>query len=126
MKRKLIIAGCVALVTAFVIVEFTKPAGIPAGFSKQAFIRNENNEGVIRLYYAFTVADPATADYAQAGNQLPYNRHSGETTAFFFDAKEPAPQKLDLYPPHFDTTRYRPVAVYTRQQDGRVTVSKQE
>ncbi len=129
MKRKLITLGLVAIVAGFVIFEWTKPTGageLPDGVKKVAFVRNENNKGIIRLYYALTVPDPATADYEYAGNRLPYNRHSGVTTAFFFDEKQPVPGKLQLEAPHFDTARYKPVAIYTRHPDGTVVISKPE
>lgn len=129
MKRKWIIPGLAAIVAGFVIFEMISPAGmgeLPDGFKRVAFVRNENNEGIIRLYYALTVYDPATAAYEEAGNSLPYNRHSGVTTAFFFDEKRPVPDKLQLESPHFDTTLYRPVAVYTRGRDGAVILSKPE
>lgn len=126
MKRKLISWSLALIVLGFIVFELVKPADLPKGFQRVAFVRNENNKGTIELFYAFAVADPSTANYEQAGNSLPYNKHSGITTAFFFDEKAAVPRDLQLQSPHFDTVKYKPVAIYTRQKDGTVSVTKPE
>lgn len=101
------------------------PSDLKGEFKEIAFVRNEQNKaGIIRIY-AFRVSDTTGADYLGCGDLLPHNDYGSLTKAFFFDADGPAPETIRLEPPHFDTTRYDPVAVYTKGKDkvGRVKIS---
>lgn len=91
---------------------------IPGGFDRVAYVRNENNQGGIYQYYAFTVTDTSVADYIALVEMLPFHGKTGETTVFFFDKDRPFPKLLELKNPHFDTTEYFPVAVYIRDKTG--------
>lgn len=127
MKKKFIAFGLGLVLAGFIAFEFLKPESslqLPDGFTKTAFVRNENNMGVVLLYYAFSVADTTGDDYELLGNSLPYNKHNGITTVFFFDEKKPVPNELQLQYPHFDTTKYYPVAVYVKDQEGKVAVKR--
>lgn len=111
----------VTIVIGLVFYNFSKLPGrndIPGGFNEVAYIRNENNLGPIILYYAFTVEDIDRADYEALGKTLPFNKTSGITTAFMFDKAKPAPSSLSLEFPHFDTTRFQPIAVYVIDKAG--------
>lgn len=94
------------------------PGDLIGGFEEVAFVRNEQNKGGIIRVYAFSVADTIGADYIGCGNLLPHNDYGSITTAYFFESGKPIPDLLDLEPPHFDTTRYQPVAVYNKGDDG--------
>lgn len=98
---------------------------IPGGFSQTAFVRNENNLGTVVLLYAFSVKDTTRADYLAYGNTLSYHTYSGTTTAYFFAAENMAPAQLQLNSPHFDTARYKPVALYHKNVSGAATVVRQ-
>lgn len=123
---KKIIYGVILLaIVGFIFYNFSKIPSrndIPGGFDEVAYIRNENNLGTVLLYYAFTVEDTAKADYMALGKTLPFNKTSGITTAFMFDKASPAPTQLTLEAPHFDTTRYRPIAVYVIDKVGNRTL----
>lgn len=119
--KRIIIPVILVGVTGLIFYNFSKLPGrndIPGGFDEVAYVRNENNLGTVLLYYAFTVADTARADYEALGKTLPFNKTSGITTAFLFDKAKPAPSVLSLHPPHFDTTRYQPIAVYVIDKVG--------
>lgn len=88
------------------------------GFVEVAFVRNEQNKGGIIRIYAFSVSDTIDADYSGCGELLPHNQYGSVTTAYFFASRKPVPDLLRLEPPHFDTTLYKPVAVYYRGEDG--------
>ena len=81
-------------------------------------LRNEQNKGGIIRIYAFTVSHPVEADYLGCGDLLPHNDYGSLTKAYFFESGAPAPTTLRLSPPHFDTTRFRPLAVYSKDKDG--------
>src|SRR5690606_7044262 len=93
------------------------PADLKGGFEEIAFVRNEQNKGGIVRIYAFSVADTTGADYRGCGELLPYNDYGSITKAYFFQADKAAPTSLQLEPPHFDTTRFHPVAVYLKNAD---------
>lgn len=125
--RRIIIPVILILTVGLIFYNFSKLPGrnaIAGGFDEVAYVRNENNLGTVLLYYAFTVADTAGADYEALGKTLPFNKTSGITTAFMFDKAKPAPAELSLTPPHFDTTRYRPVAVYVIDKVGNRTLTR--
>lgn len=125
--KKAIIALAVAGILGMLLYNFSKITtrnSLPGGFDEVAYVRNENNLGTVLLYYAFTVADTARADYMALGKTLPFNKTSGITTAFMFDKTRPAPTELRLEPPHFDTTLYRPIAVYTIDKVGNRTLER--
>jgi hypothetical protein len=125
---KKVIIGLVAVaVIGLVFYNFSKIPSrndIPGGFNEVAYVRNENNLGTILLYYAFTVKDPANADYEALGKTLPFNKSSGITTAFMFEEGKPAPSTLRLDPPHFDTTQYTPIAKYVIDKVGNRTLTE--
>lgn len=126
MKTKLI-AGVIVICLIVVFYNFSSIPSrndIPGGFDEVAYVRNENNLGTILLYYAFTVKDQEGADYDALGKTLPFNKSSGITTAFIFDKESPAPNKLTLDPPHFDTTQYKPIAVYVIDKVGNRTLTR--
>lgn len=128
MKRKNIIIVVVLVTTiGLIFYNFSKIPSrndIPGGFDEVAYVRNENNLGTVLLYYAFTVEDTTVADYHALGKTLPFNKTSGITTAFMFDKAKPAPSKLILDPPHFDTALYHPIAVYVIDKVGNRTLNK--
>lgn len=128
MKRKnLIVAVILLAVVGLIFYNFSKIPGrsdIPGGFDEVAYVRNENNLGTVLLYYAFTVEDTTRADYTALGKTLPFNKTSGITTAFMFDKTKPAPSELRLEPPHFDTTRYQPIAIYVIDKVGNRTLTR--
>lgn len=107
---------------AFEFLRIPSTSSIKGGFEEVAYIRNENNLGSVLLYYAFTVEKPAEAEYKTFGNTLPHNKHNGITTAFMFAKGQPAPPSLSLVPPHFDTTLYKPIAVFRKDKTGNITV----
>ncbi len=120
MKKK-IIAFVALVLIGIVFYNFSKIPNrndIPGGFDEVAYIRNENNQGTILLYYAFTVADTTNADYLALGKTLPFNKSSGITTAFMFDKTKPAPISLSLAPPHYDTLKFKPIGVYVIDKVG--------
>ena len=85
-------------------------------FEKVAYVRNENNQGGIYQYYAYTVSDTAQADYIALMEMLPFSGKTGETTVYFFDKNRPYPAVLTLEVPNFDVYQYQPVAVYVRNK----------
>lgn len=125
MKKGKVIGGIVLLaILAWIYLNFAKipnRSDLPGGFEEVAFVRNENNLGTVLLYYAFTVKDTTIANYEALGKTLPFNKTSGVTTAFFFHGS--APDKLTLEAPHYDTTRFRPVRVYTIDKVGNRTLT---
>lgn len=88
---------------------------IPGAFNQTAFIRNENNMGSIISLYAFSTGDTTKADYIALGNLMPHNKSGGITTVYFFDNNQ-SPAAISLDPPHFDTTVYKPLAIYRRDR----------
>src|SRR5690606_2557923 len=125
-RKWLIGVAIIAFVSLFFVdlLRQPGPADLTGGFEELAFVRNEQNKGGIIRIYAFRVADTADADYMGCGELLPHNDYGSMTTAYFFAAGAPAPASLRLEPPHFATSRFRPVAVYQKGEDGlgRVTV----
>lgn len=101
------------------------PGDLKGGFEEAAFVRNEQNKGGIIRIYAFRVTDTVGADYMGCGNLLPHNDYGSITMAYFFESDKPVPNILHLAPPHFDTIRYQPVAVYNKSEDGIGKVHKQ-
>lgn len=122
MKRSTWIWIITALTLIVIVVsqyiQLDDAADIPGGFDRVAYVRNENNQGGIYQYYVFTVQDISSADYTALIGMLPFHGKSGETTVFFFDKNQPYPKELRLESPHFDTTKYFPVAVYVRNKTG--------
>lgn len=99
------------------------PGDLPGGFEELAFVRNEQNKGGIVRIYAFRVSDTAGADYQGCGDLLPHNEYGSVTKVYFFDknaasTSASAPPKLQLDPPHFDTSQFHPVATYIKGEDG--------
>lgn len=124
-KNKWLLTIFLLCIITFILYELLKPdhtASKSGGFGKIAFVRNENNEGTVILYYSYMVKDTSSADYEGFGNLLPHNKHSGITTAYFFLESHPMPDKLTLEAPHFDTVKYRPVAIYIKNRDGSTSV----
>lgn len=100
------------------------PSDLKGGFEERAFARNEQNKGGILRVYAFSVGDTSEADYLGCGELLPHNAYGSTTTAFFFASGKPAPQSIQLEPPHFDTLQFTPVAVYIKGPDGLGSVTR--
>lgn len=100
------------------------PSDMRGGFEEIAFVRNEQNKGGIIRIYAFSVADTTGADYMGCGELLPHNDYSSMTRAYFFEEGPSAALSLGLEPPHFDTVKFRPVAVYCKGEDGIGRVKK--
>jgi|SRR5690606_20624537 hypothetical protein len=100
------------------------PTNLKGGFEEIAFVRNEQNKGGIVRIYAFRVTDTLGADYMGCGELLPHNDYGSVTTVYFFQSGTPAPSSLQLEPPHFDTLKFRPIAVYTKGKDGVGRVKK--
>lgn len=103
------------------------PTDMQGGFEEIGFVRNEQNKGGIIRIYAFSVADTANADYLGCGELLPYNDYSSMTRAYFFEPDSSADLSvlsIRLEPPHFDTVKFRPVAVYYKGEDGVGKVKK--
>ncbi len=119
--RTLLIGLVVAVFGALLVHDFLQrrgPADLKGGFEEIAFARNEQNKGGIVRIYAFSVADTTDADYLGCGELLPHNDYGSTTKAYFFQAGKAAPTSLQLEPPHFDTVRFHPVAVYLKSTDG--------
>lgn len=116
-NRKWIVALLLIGFAALILQEMWSRPGmedLPGSFREVAFVRNEQNKGGIVRIYAFTVSDTALADYAACGDRLPHNEYGSVTKAYFFYAGDRYPSQLNLATPHFDTTRYRPVALYIK------------
>lgn len=119
--RKIYILIIILLIGLIVWYSFSavqNRSNIPGGFEEKAYIRNENNRGNVLIYYAFSVKEPLNAEYHTIGETLPANKDFGVTKAYFFDANDNIPTKLQLEEPHFDTTKYKPIAIYTIHLDG--------
>ena len=95
---------------------------VAGDFEEVAFVRNEQNKGGIVRIYAFTVSDTIHADYLACGNLLPHNEYGSVTMAYFFETGKPAPTKLLLDSPHFDTDRFHATALYVKNEKGVATV----
>lgn len=119
--RKLYIVSAIVIFAALVVwdaLQHRGPSGLDGGFEEIAFVRNGQNKGGIVRIYAFSVTDTAGADYLGCGELLPHNDYGSITKAFFFEAGKAMPHEIQLDPPHFDTLQFRPVAVYTKGEDG--------
>lgn len=119
--RKLLIGlAVVAFITLLIqdLLRHRGPADLKGGFEEIAFVRNEQNKGGIVRIYAFRVTDTVGADYMGCGELLPHNDYGSITEAYFFESGASAPMSIQLEPPHFDTLQFRPVAVYTKGEDG--------
>lgn len=101
----------------------TQPSKLKGDFSEVAFFRNQNNAGPVVRIYAVTVKNPEDALYKEYGDAMPYTLH-GNTKVFFFDSKNPAPQKLEFDYPHFDTATYHPILIYERNGADKITLKK--
>ncbi|HWK59695.1 MAG TPA: hypothetical protein VNQ80_20300 [Parapedobacter sp.] len=124
--RKLLIGSVVVVFGTLLVQDFLQrqgPADLKGGFEEIAFARNEQNKGGIVRIYAFSVADTNDADYLACGELLPHNDYGSVTKAYFFRADKATPKSLQLEPPHFDTVRFHPVAVYLKNKDGVGNVS---
>lgn len=125
--RSTVLALALVLGIALLLVDILTQPGlsdVAGGFEEVAFVRNEQNKGGIVRVYAFTVSDTATADYLACGNLLPHNDYGSTTVAYFFEKGKPAPEKLKLDSPHFDGSRYRPIARYSRNEDAAASVMR--
>lgn len=119
--RTLLLCLVVVVLGALLVQDFLQrqgPADLQGGFKEVAFVRNGQNKGGIVRVYAFSVADTAGADYLGCGELLPHNDYGSVTTAYFFPPGHAMPESLRLEPPHFDTTRFHPVAVYVKSEGG--------
>ena len=119
--RALLLCLVMVVLGTLLVLDFLQrqgPADLKGGFEEIAFVRNEQNKGGIVRIYAFRVTDTAGADYLGCGELLPHNDYGSVTKAYFFQAGHATPQSLLLEPPHFDTTRFHPVAVYLKNKDG--------
>ncbi|MEC3878010.1 hypothetical protein [Parapedobacter sp. 10938] len=119
--RMLLIGLVIAVFGTLLVQDFLQRRGaadLKGGFEEIAFARNEQNKGGIVRIYAFSVADTVDADYQGCGELLPHNDYGSVTKAYFFQAGQATPQSLRLEPPHFDTVRFHPVAVYLKGKDG--------
>lgn len=125
--RTLLICLVIVVLGILLVQDFLQqrgPADLKGGFEEIAFVRNEQNKGGIVRVYAFRVTDTTDADYLGCGELLPHNDYGSVTKAYFFLAGDATPESLLLEPPHFDTTRFHPVAVYLKNKDGIGNVSK--
>lgn len=125
--RKGVIGLILLAFIAFLIQDILRsrgPANLKGGFEEIAFVRNEQNKGGIVRIYAFRVTDTLGADYLGCGELLPHNDYGSATTAYFFESGTSAPSLIELEPPHFDTLKFRPIAVYTKGKDGVGRVKK--
>ena len=123
--RKLLLAFAIVAIAGFMIKDALFQPGIqelPGGFKEVAFVRNEQNKGGIVRIYAVAVADTAQADYLACGNMMPHNDYGSTTTVYFFAAHQPVPEKLQLESPHFDQSKFHPVATYIRNEKGSSSV----
>lgn len=126
--RKLLIGiATVAFIALLVrdILRHPGPSDLNGGFEEIAFVRNEQNQGSIIRIYTFRVADTVGADYMGCGELLPHNEYGSMTKAYFFEPGAPAPMSIQLELPHFDTVKFRPVAVYYKGKDGVGRVKKE-
>src|SRR5690606_6804162 len=117
-KRNWIISTAGLVFLLFLAWQFCSMPSIEkvaGGFEQTASIRNENNLGTIQSYYAFSTSTPQQADYTALVNLIPHNKKGGITTVFFFE-KGAAPPTVSLPPPHFDTAKYTPLAIYRRDR----------
>ncbi len=125
-KKRIVVVISIVLVIVLVISQVsqsTNLSDIKGKFERVAFVRNENNLEKILKIYAVSVGDVAQANYLEYGNAIPHNAKSGETIIYFFDKKENFPTQLSLQAPHFDTAKYKAIAVYTKNEtnDGKLT-----
>lgn len=120
-NRKWIFAVIIVGIAALILQDSlnqTGPKDLPGGFEEIAFTRNEQNKGGIIRIYAFTVKDTSVAAYQECGDLMPHNDYGSLTKVYFFPEDKPAPTTLELEPPHFDIQKYKPVAIYTKGDDG--------
>lgn len=126
-QRKLLIGLAIVAFVAFLVLDLLRhpgPADLNGGFRKIAFVRNEQNKaGIIRIY-GFSVTDTVGADYMGCGELLPHSDYGSITKAYFFESGLSAPVSIRLEPPHFDTVKFRAVAVYSKGEDGVGRVKK--
>lgn len=121
MKRSVWIWMATVAVFAGVMVyqylQLDNASKLKGGFERVAYVRNENNQGGIYQYYAYTVKDIQNAEYTALVEMLPLSGKTGLTTIYFFDKKKEYPQTLSLNPPHFDE-KYIPIKIFERDKRG--------
>lgn len=111
----------VAVIFLIVLYQFFKldnAKKLLGEFDRVAYVRNENNQGGIYQYYAYTVSDTSIADYPSLVQMIPLHGKVGETTVFFFYKEDAYPTVLSLEEPHFDTSIYTPVKTLVRNKAG--------
>lgn len=120
-NRRIVYGVVISVIIILVVWDVLRnpgPEDLQGDFTEIAFVRNEQNKGGIVRIYAFYVGDTVGADYQGCGDLLPHNDYGSMTKVYFFKKGQPVPESLRLEPPHFDTLRYRPVALYTKGEDG--------
>lgn len=98
-------------------LQLNNASDLPGGFERVAYVRNENNQGGIYQYYAYTVKELQEAEYASLVEMLPLSGKTGLTTVYFFDKKGLYPSELKLDVPHFDPV-FVPIKVFERDKLG--------
>lgn len=101
----------------FIYDAYSQPSieDLPGGFEEVAFVRNENNKGVIIRIYAVTVKDPLNAQYDQCADLFPVNDYGSVTKIYFFDKDKPYPSSLQLEDPHYDNSKYEAINILSRR-----------
>lgn len=106
-----------AIIMVYQYLQLDNASNLKGGFERVAYIRNENNQGGIYQYYAYTVKDIQEAEFQALVEMLPLSGKTGLTTIYFFDKKGLYPSELKLNEPHFDPV-FVPIKVFERDKVG--------
>jgi hypothetical protein len=109
--------GIFAAIMVYQYLQLDNSSDLKGGFERVSYVRNENNQGGIYQYYAYTVKDSADAEYLKMVEMLPLSGKTGLTTVYFFDKKGLYPSELKLSSPHFDPI-FVPIKVFERDKVG--------
>jgi len=106
----------VAIIIYFIVDSMTQKSisSLPGDFEEVAFVRNEQNKGVIIRIYAVTVGDIAKANFDACADLFPTNDYGSSTTIYFFDKNTPYPTTLQLDPPHYDLSKFNAISIIKR------------
>ncbi|QNL48906.1 hypothetical protein H8S90_19430 [Olivibacter sp. SDN3] len=119
-KRWIWIGAAILSIAAFILKDsFLQPNAedLKGGFKEIVFARSEQNAGPIIRLYVVSVKDEKNAQMQSYGDLMPHTKY-GTTKVFFFNAEKPIPQRINLQPPHFDTTIYKASSRYEKRPMG--------
>lgn len=125
-KRWIWLGVTVLLIAAFILKDSLSQPNVDdlkGGFKEIAFGRSDQNTGPIVRIYIVSVSDDQNAQMQSYGDLMPHTKY-GTTKVFFFKDDNPIPQKINLQPPHFDTTTYKALARYEKNPMGNTLLIK--